>query len=103
MSKISVLIVDPGKRPRHVNIENTLQNLQRTVGGYIEVVHIATDLVVICNEEGKLMGLEPNFGLCGDVFCGTCIFAGVDGEEFTDLPIDYVTMKLLFPELWEVG
>jgi len=31
--KISVLIKDPGKKPRHVYIENSLKNLQNTVGG----------------------------------------------------------------------
>lgn len=49
--KISVLIKDPGKNPRHVYIENSLKNLQATVGGYIETVTLATDAVIICNEE----------------------------------------------------
>lgn len=31
--KISVLIKEPGKSPRHVWISNTLENLQKTVGG----------------------------------------------------------------------
>ena len=39
--KISVLIKEPGKQPRHVNIENSLKNLQKTVGGYIETVTLA--------------------------------------------------------------
>ena len=57
MSKISVLIKEPGKTPRHVHIGNTLSNLQNTVGGYIETVTLRSDLVVICNEEGRLKRL----------------------------------------------
>ena len=55
--KISVLIKDPGKNPRHVHIENSLKNLQNTVGGYIETVTLSDDAVIICNEEGRLQGL----------------------------------------------
>lgn len=36
--KISVIIKEPDKKPRHVYISNTLENLQKTVGGYIETV-----------------------------------------------------------------
>ena len=45
--KISVLIKEPGRVPRHVAISNTLENLQRTVGGYIETVTLCSDLVLI--------------------------------------------------------
>ena len=105
MSKISVLIKEPGGKPRHVNIENTLKNLQRTVGGYIETVSLTSSfgkhLVIICNEEGKLLGLEPNVMLFGELFVGTIIIAGVKDDEFCDLPYGWKDMKLLFPELWE--
>ena len=56
MTKIGVLIKEPGKRPRHVNISNTLSNLQKTVGGYIETVTFSKEIVVICNEEGRIQG-----------------------------------------------
>ena len=32
--KISVLVKEPGKVPRHVHIENSLSNLQKTGGGH---------------------------------------------------------------------
>lgn len=100
--KISALVKDPGRVPRHVWISNNLEALQKDVEGYIETVTLATDLVVICNEEGRLMGLEPNCNICGYDFVGTIIMVGTDGEDFTDLPADWKTMKLLFPQLWEV-
>ena len=47
---------------------------------------VASDVVIICNEEGRLKSLPYNCDLFGILFVGTIIFAGVDGEEFADLP-----------------
>ena len=99
--KISVLIKDPGKKPRHVYIENSLKNLQNTVGGYIETVTLATDSRVICNEEGRLQGLPHCCTICGVDFVGTVVIAGIAGSEFADLPGDYQKWKRMFPSLWE--
>lgn len=99
--KIDVIIKDPGKKPRHVAISNTLENLQRTVGGYIETVTIATDCVVICDEEGRLKGYEHNCHICGVDFVGTIIIAGINGDELADIPVGYQAFKLVFPELWK--
>ena len=101
-NKIFVLVKRPGELPRHVWISNNLESLQRYVGGYIETVTLATDLVVICNEEGRLKGLEHNCSICGVVFVGDIIMAGIDGEEFADLPCEWDVLKDLFPQLWEV-
>lgn len=97
--KISVLIKEPGKNPRHVWISNTLENLQKTVGGYIETVTLCTDLVIICDEEGRLKDKPYNCRICGVDFVGTIIFAGIVGDEFSDIPADYKTMKTFFPLL----
>lgn len=88
MGKIKVLIKRPDEEVGHITyISNTLENLQRTVGGYIQVVPLITeDAVIICNEEGKLLGLEPNFTYQRDMIVGTVILAGVDGDEFADIP-----------------
>lgn len=99
--KISVLIKDPGKKPRHVYIENSLKNLQATVGGYIETFTLATDAVVICNEEGRLRGLPHCCTICGVDFVGTVVIAGVAGEEFADLLGDFKSWKRCFRSLWE--
>ena len=86
MKQISVLIKEPGKKPRRESIPNTLEALQKVVGGYIETVTFASDVVIICNEEGRLKNLPYNCNLFGIPFVGTIIFAGVDGEGFADLP-----------------
>ena len=95
MKQISVLIKEPGKKPRRESIPNTLEALQKVVGGYIETVTCASDAVIICNEEGRLKNLPYNCDFLGISFVGTIIFAGVDGEEFADLPdkVDRILFK----------
>ncbi len=100
--KIKVIIKQPGRAPYVTNISNTLENLQKTVDGYIETVTVCSDLVIICNEEGKLRGLPHNCKVCGLDFVGTIIFCGIDGDEFCDVPMCYSDAKRLFPHLWEV-
>ena len=89
MNKIKAIIKRPDEEFGHMTwISDTLENLQKTVGGYIETVTLASDLVVICNEEGRLLGLEPNCTVCGIDFVGTIIVVGVQGDAFADVPIE---------------
>lgn len=86
----------PGKAPEIIDIPNTLEALQEKVGGYIETVTIAiaTDAAIICNEEGRLMGLPHNCVLLGVDFVGPILIVGFKGPEFTDLP-DYAIALFL--------
>lgn len=102
-AKISVIIKQPGRVPYKTAISPTLENLQKTVGGYIETVAIAKDAVIICNEEGRLIGMPNNCTVCGIDFVGPIVFAGVDGEEFADFPLDFQSFKNVFRSLWEEG
>lgn len=102
MNKIKVLIKRPGELPRSVWISDTLENLQRTVGGCIETVTLQRGLVVICDEEGRLKGKPHNCTVGGVEFVGDIIVAGVEGEELADYPSDFRTIKAAYPELWEV-
>lgn len=55
--QILVAIKKPGELPGLEPLfENSLEAFQKAVGGYIEVVTVASDLVLICNEEGRLPG-----------------------------------------------
>lgn len=100
-AKISVIIKQPGRVPYKTAISPTLKNLQQTVGGYIETVTIAEDAVIICNEEGRLLGMPYNCNVVGIDFVGPIVFAGVSGEDFTDLPVDFKSFKEMFRSLWE--
>ena len=93
--------IEPGKGPVSVDIENSLESLQKQVGGYIEVMHFAHDVALICDEEGKLKGKPYNFGFCGEVFVGTVLIVGVDGEEFCSLTAN--AEKFLLREFGRMG
>lgn len=100
MIRIKVIVKRPDEEYGHVcAISNSLKNLQNTVDGYIEVIPLTDKIVMICNEEGKLNKLEPNFHMPYDTIVGTVIICGVDGEEFTDIPDGFFkTWKMLLKE-----
>lgn len=83
-----ILIVEPGKQPRRADIPHTLKDMQRTVGGYIEIIRPFDDPVaLVCDEEGKLKNYELNRAIAGvDIIAGTFFLAGIEEEDLTDLP-----------------
>ena len=85
---MKILIVEPRKRPCLADIPHTLEAMQKTVGGYIEIIAPFDDpVVLVCDEEGKLKGYELNRSIAGrDIIAGTFFLAGVDGEDLSDLP-----------------
>jgi hypothetical protein len=78
----------------NIDIENTLEALQRSVAGFIETITLVREkAVMIVNEEGVLLGLPVNViasAVANTQIVGTAIVVGVDGEEFTDVPDDVV-------------
>ena len=59
--KISVLIVEPNKYPKMIEIDDTLEAMQAIVGGDIEeYMPFEDEVAIVCHEEGKLIGLPPN-------------------------------------------
>ena len=84
--QILVIIKHPGEEPYVEPLfDNTLEAFQQAVGGYIETVTFSPDAAIICNEEGRLMGLTHNCTVFGVGFCGTILVAGVKGDEFASL------------------
>ena len=77
--KIKVLYKRVGREPEVVEMENTLQSMQSMVGGFIEVIPY-DDHELVCNEEGKIMGLYPNVGFDYDVINGNFFIANDDYE-----------------------
>ena len=61
---LSVLKIAPGQYPQQVEIDNNLKALQEAVGGTIAAVYpFADPVAIICNDDGKLMGLPLNRAL----------------------------------------
>ena len=97
-NQILVVIKEPGQEPRVEPLfENTLEAFKKAVDGWIECVTIADDVVIICNEEGRLRGLPFNVNVCGIGFVGTVVAVGVKGDEFASLKGSHVpsVMRLL--------
>ncbi len=88
---IKVLYKPAGKRYEIRRIPNTLEACQELVGGYIEVVKICTNCLLVCNEEGLIRGLPVNRFMNYD-FRGDIFVCGVDGEEFADVPESFAEM-----------
>ena len=96
MSKIRILALPVDREPYITNIENSLRNMQRFVGGYIETVTVLKNpqVILICGEEGLLKGRAwnpsiPDLGKYGGwmpEIVGDCFLCGVDREGFADLP-----------------
>ena len=86
---MKVIYKAPGSAPELRDIPNTLEELQSTVGGYIETVTFANDACVICNEEGRLLGLPFNCTFLGASFVGPILIVGIEGEDFADLKPEY--------------
>lgn len=67
MKKIKCLLKEPSKEAVEIEIEDTLENYQKLVGGDIEVVSIGRyrnilpeNIVFVVNDVGLLIGLKPN-------------------------------------------
>lgn len=96
-SKISVLYVEPGEYAKMIEIEDTLEAMQKLVGGYIEQSKLLDDSAVsiICNEEGKFNGMRPNRAIFSegkeeiiDIVFGPFFvcYAPYGSEKFQSLP-----------------
>lgn len=97
---LRILRVEPGMTPEEKTIGSDLKSLQAEVSGYIECVYMADNVVLVCNEEGKLNGMEMNRRLGDDIICGPFFLVGDDGEgEFTSLSDEQIAaLKSEFAE-----
>lgn len=80
------------KPPTVQEIDSSLESMQKIVGGDIEAVYPFDDPVaIVCNEEGKMLGLPMNramtdeSGVPYDIVCGTFFVVGIGDEDFTSL------------------
>lgn len=83
---MKVFFKEPGKAIRQMQVPNDLHTLQQLIGGYIETVTLFADLVILCDEEGRLKGLPHNCEVCGVDFCGPIMFVGANKDKFCDVP-----------------
>ncbi len=90
--KIDALLIRPNAYPEKVSIGTELEDLQKAVGGYIEVTYpFSEEVGLVMNEEGKLNGLPLNRALRSedgdvyDVIAGDFLVVGLTEESFGSL------------------
>ena len=96
---MQVVIVEPEKKPRVQNIEDSLASMQEIVGGTIQAVYPFDEPVaLICNDEGKLLNLPLNRALRDgdgsiyDIVAGTFFLCGApaNSDRFDSLTEEQV-------------
>ena len=84
--QIRALMVESMESPKLVTLQNDLDSLQKAVSigapeqGLIEFVYLEDNVSILCNEEGKLIGLEPNRRLGDDILCGVFYVVAEDED-----------------------
>ena len=83
---IQSLMIAPHQYPEPMSLSNDLDSLQKAVSigapeqGLIEFVYLEDNVSILCNEQGKPIGLEPNRRLCKDILCGVFYIVAEDEE-----------------------
>lgn len=85
MRKIEILVKRVGEAPEVMEIEHSLVNMQKIVGGYLEVVGLPNGIDMWLNEEGLLVGMKDNLavvmnGRITHQIVGNVFFAAHDKE-----------------------
>lgn len=94
---MKILVVEPMKPCEVREIPDTLEAMLALVGGHIQAVYpFRDDVALVCNEEGRNLGLPYNRPLTNDrgvpydMICGTFFLAGVGPEDFISLTDDQI-------------
>lgn len=100
---LRVLMVEPHKVPYELQLRDTLPELQKAVGGLIEVLYNGDGTLLVCNEEGKLIGMEGNrrIGDGSTIIAGPFFVCGDSGESFrslTDEELSHYADRFAQPE-----
>lgn len=81
---MTALLKEPGKPARGIDITPDLVTLRKLVGGDIESICIAEDLILVVNETGKLDGLPPNVWCGEDLLVGNVVALGLSADADVD-------------------
>ncbi len=113
MKELTVLVVEPNKEPYAKIIPAGLESLQKEVGGLIQAVYPwEEEVALICNDEGKLLGLPFNRflrdwqGKIYDVIAGTFLIVGLSDDDFTSLSWldrEWLIRHFSAPESYPIG
>ncbi len=99
---MKIVVKKVGYNPKVQEVNNELHVLQEIVGGYIQCVNFGIkNILIACNEEGKLNNLKPNFMFNGDIIVGNVFFCSAGEEDFeslTEEQIEFIMNTMHFYE-----
>lgn len=109
--EINAILIMPKHLPEKITIENKLSKYQQLVNGHIECFDLPNGVTIICNEEGKINGLDLNHsikdeeGKTIDIIAGNMVIVGIDYEEgefisLTEKQIENITEQFFHPEIF---
>ena len=93
MGRIKILVVEPLKVPKTMEIEHSLEEMQRIVGGTITCTYPWNDRVgLVCADDGIALGyplnrsLDTEEGRVYDIIHGTFFICGLSADDFASIP-----------------
>jgi hypothetical protein len=100
---LRIVMVEPGQPAYEAELTPNLRSMQRAVGGLIEVTYpFEGNAVLVSNDEAKLLDMQGNRRLAGQVYAGPMFIVGDDGEDnfcsLTDEQIAKYTEQFAQPE-----
>ena len=102
-----IVYFEPGKAPVIRDIENTLEECQKLVGGYFETIYpfYSNAVMLVCNEEARLMKLDPNrhigTGQFSETILGPFFLVGIDDEgDFCSLSEEYADWLIKYEQIY---
>lgn len=106
MNNIKIVFKEPLKKAEERIVEDKLEEYQKLVEGHLESVHITQNIVMICNDEGKIKKLDPNIIWGSDVIVGNIFVVGAQDDDFRSLTeneikvvkelLNFATIKTIF-------
>lgn len=100
MGKITVAVKMVGEELKLMDIEDSMESYQEIVGGHFECVFLEYKYVMICNEDGRRLGLPVNFRTKYDAVVGNVFFAKLNGEYLESLTkFDFGYLKQLLEDI----
>ena len=109
-TEIKALMVEPLKEPKVITMKTDLESLQKAVSigadyqGLIEIISLGDRTCILCNEEGKLIGLDGNRRIGNDIIAGVFYVVGENDEgeliSLTDQQLEFYEKRFFFPEYY---
>lgn len=101
---MKVISKKAGEEPKVIDMENSLENLQKAVGGYIDMVHVTSNVDIVLNDEGKLDGLPFNIyliykGSVVDFVVGDILIVGANNSTGETIGLSDKQINIYMEEL----